>query len=548
MSPESKRDPKELSQSLRVEGANKPSAGKPLRLLLVEDSDEDAMLVLRELKRSGYQPDCVRVDTQEGFKNALKERDWDVVIADHSLPKYAGLTALADLRATGRDIPFILISGTIGETVAVTAMKAGAQDYVLKGDLTRLPAAVQREVGETVLRAEQARVRERLVIAERMASAGTLAAGVAHEINNPLAIAVANLEMTAGALARLLERADELKKQGSGAAATLGRELADLTEPLGDAREALLRVRDIVRDVKLFSRPDGDELGTVDIRRVADSSSRMAHNEIRHRARLIKQYGEVPTVHANESRLGQVLLNLLMNAAQAIPEGHADRNEIRVTTRTSATGEAVVEVSDTGSGIPSENLGRIFDPFFTTKPFGVGTGLGLAICHGIVVDLGGRMEVESEVGKGTLFRLTLPAARESHKVVKAASARPTGFAARVLVVDDEAALGRALGRILSPHHEVTILTTGTEALAQIASGKRFDAILLDVMMPEMSGMELYEELQRVAPDQAERAIFLTGGAFSASARAFLDRIPNPRLDKPVESSNLLAVIEGVARR
>jgi signal transduction histidine kinase len=512
-----------------------------LRLLLVEDDENDAVLILRELVRGGYDPSAVRVQTAEAFHQALATQLWDVIIADHTLPGYSGLQALQTLRATGKDIPFILVSGTVGETIAVTAMKAGAQDYVLKGDLTRLPVAVERELRETAVRAEQARMRERLVISERMASAGMLAAGVAHEINNPLAVALANID--------LLTETVVLHKQQSGRTPDAGVPSEDLDEPLHDAKEALQRIRDIVRDVKLFSRPDDQVATMVDLRRVADSSVRMAWNEIRHSAQLVKHYDDVPSVHANESRLGQVLLNLLVNAAQAIGEGHADQDEIRISTRTGDSGTAIIEVADTGCGIPEENLNRIFDPFFTTKPVGVGTGLGLAICHGIVTELKGRMDVESQVGKGTVFRIELPAAHPSSGVIKAANAADAGATrARVLIVDDEVALGRALRRSLSTWHTVTVLSSGQEALTRITAGERFDAILLDVMMPEISGMEVYERLLKVAPDQAGRILFLTGGAFSARAREFLDRNPNPRLEKPVDTATLLAMVGGITGR
>jgi signal transduction histidine kinase len=517
---------------------------KPLRVLLVEDSEDDALLVLRELERGGYQADCVRVDSQAGFRKALDEGTWDVIISDHALPQYSGLAALADLRTSAKDIPFILTSGTIGEPAAVAAIKAGAQDYVLKRDLTRLPVAVEREVREAMVRAERARIRERLIISERMASAGMLAAGVAHEINNPLAIAVLSLDHTTDAIGRIAEQASELKARGSRAAATILRPLSELEEPLSDLREALVRVRDIVRDVKLFSRPEDERPATVDVRCVADSSARMSRNEIKHRARLVKDYRDVPFVQANESRLGQVFLNLLVNAAQSVPEGRADQNEIRVATRTGADGSAIVEVADTGSGIAKENLARIFDPFFTTKPVGVGTGLGLAICHGIVIELGGRIEVESEEGRGSLFRVVLPAARESPLMMKAAVVQAAGPRSRLLVVDDDVAIGRALRRTLSTHHHVTAITRGTEVLARVAQGERFDVILLDVMMPDLSGMEVHAELQALAPDQAQRVIFLTGGAFSAAAQAYLDRVPNPKIGKPIESAALLALIGG----
>jgi signal transduction histidine kinase len=519
---------------------------KPLRLLLIEDSDDDAALITHELKRGGYDPACSRVQTQVAFKAALSSSEWDVIISDHALPGYSGLTALDDLHATGKDIPFILVSGTVGEAGAVTAMKAGAQDYVLKGDLTRLPVAVEREVRETAIRTAQTRMREQLVISERMASAGTLAAGVAHEINNPLAIAMTNLEFLSETVARVTSEGREPVHGRVPVSEWSGwNRIASLDEPLRDAREALVRIRDIVRDVKLFSRPHDEKTDAVDVQRVIDSSSRMAWNEIRHRARLVKDYQPVPLVNANESRLGQVLLNLIVNAAQAIPEGHADRNELRVATRTKEDGRAIVEVSDTGLGIEREHLERIFDPFFTTKPVGVGTGLGLAICHRIVYELGGTIEVESQVGKGTLFRVVLPAARESQSV-KASSVRPTtGHKTRVLVVDDEPAMGRALQRSLHDHMEVIALTSAKEALNRIAAGERFEVILSDVMMPEMSGMELHQRLLRIAPEQAQRIIFVTGGAFTTAAREFLDRVPNPRIEKPVEATNLLAIVAGL---
>ncbi len=518
------------------------SETKPLRLLLVEDSDDDAHLVIRELERAGYQPRCLRVETQGVFVRALSDQSWDVVISDHTLPQYGGMQALADLTATGKDIPFILISGTIGEDVAVRAIKAGAQDYVLKGDLTRLPVAVEREVRESAVRRERARMRERLVVSERMASAGILAAGVAHEINNPLAIAVVNTDIIAEAVGRF-----RLATGTDGRSASTGF-LSEIQGPLTDAREALERIRDIVRDVKLFSRPDDQTHNPVDVRRVIESSVRMAWNEIRHRARLVKDYRDVPLVQANESRLGQVLLNLLVNAAQAISEGHADTNEIRVSTKTGAGGRVLIDVADTGCGISRENLARIFDPFFTTKPVGVGTGLGLSICHGILTELGGRLDVESEVGKGTVFRIELPAAPAKSGVMKVAEVVTPASGARVLLVDDEVALTRALRRVLSLHHDVTTLTSGNEALACISKGERFDVIFLDVMMPEITGMEVYERLRVAVPEQADRVVFVTGGAFTAAAREFLDRVPNPRVEKPMGTNVLLALIERVTSR
>jgi signal transduction histidine kinase len=527
-----------------------PAQRRPLRVLHVEDSEDDSVLVMRELRRGGFEPEFERVDTPGAFKEALRAKEWDVIISDYSLPLYSGLAALADARAAGKDLPFILVSGTIGETGAVNAMKAGAQDYVLKASLERLPLAVDREVREAGLRVAQRKMSEQLAISERMASAGVLAAGVAHEINNPLAVVMANLDFVTAILGQLAPevRAIELRGRevggGETAVGQLEGRLQEVDGPLRDAREAVHRIRVIVRDVKLFSRPHKEERGAVDVRVVIESSIRMAWNEIRHRAQLVKEYGDIPMADSNEARLGQVVLNLLVNAAQAMPEGRANRNEIHVVTKTQS-GRVVIEVRDTGMGIPREDLTRIFDPFFTTKPVGVGTGLGLSLCRRMVTDLGGEIGVESEVGKGTVFRVSLPiATSEPRQSTRAKALDPTMRRARVLVVDDEVAMGRALKRGLERHHDVVVLTSGREALARIASGERFDAILSDLMMPEVTGMEIHDELSRTAPDQAKRMIFLTGGAFTERAREFLDRIPNPRIDKPFEIANVLAMIAG----
>ncbi len=515
----------------------------------MEDSDTDAALIIRQLQRGGLEPVFERVETEVAFRAALDEKTWDVVISDHSLPRFSGLAALTTLQSTGRDIPFILVSGTIGETLAVAAMKAGAHDYVLKDQLTRLPAAVEREVREAGIRAEERRMREQLIISERMASAGTLAAGVAHEINNPLAVAMANLEFITTTLASLKAelRARAAEAPGEHVLGWLDGKLGEVSEPLAEAHEAVDRIRTIVRDVKLFSRSQDEHSGPIDVQRVIESSLRLAWNEIRHRATLVKEYTCAPKVEANESRLGQVVLNLIVNAAQSIPEGCAEKNTIRVVSKTTDAGWALIEVGDTGSGIPPADLDRIFDPFFTTKPVGVGTGLGLAICHRIVTDLNGRIEVESDCGKGTTFRVLLPPVKsEAEEVKDPVIAAPLATRrGRLLVIDDEVGIGRAIKRSLSPHHDITALTSAEEALALIASGARFDVILSDVMMPEVTGLEFHERLTALVPEQAARIIFLTGGAFTPKAREFLDRMTNLRIEKPFDMAELQAVVNGV---
>jgi ligand-binding sensor domain-containing protein/signal transduction histidine kinase/CheY-like chemotaxis protein len=372
--------------------------------------------------------------------------------------------------------------------------------------------------------------RERLVHAEKMAAVGTLAAGVGHEINNPLSFIISNLHYAATEVRDAATRGEERKRW------------QDVGQALEDALQGADRVRRIVQDLKTFSRVQPEQLQPVELHGVLDLSLAIAEAELRHRARVVRDYGEPPSVLGDEARLGQVFLNLLVNAAQALPEGHADQHEVRIVTRTDERGCAVVEVSDTGTGIAPEVLPRIFEPFFTTKAVGVGTGLGLSICHSYVQTMGGDIHVRSEVGQGTTFQVVLPPAPEDPvlSLGRAMSVSPAGGAerGRLLIIDDEPMLTAALSRMLGADHEVVAHTSARTALERLRAGERYTLILCDLMMPEMTGMELYETLVRELPAQAERVVFLTGGAFTEAARRFLESTPRPCLDKPFEPDAL----------
>ncbi|BDG08828.1 hybrid sensor histidine kinase/response regulator [Anaeromyxobacter paludicola] len=365
---------------------------------------------------------------------------------------------------------------------------------------------------------------------ERMASLGTLAAGVAHEINNPLAYVTGNLEFVAGRLR-------------AGAAVT-----SDVLAAIDEAREGSSRVREVVRSLKAFSAPATGRRAPVDVAGELQAALRLARNEIKHRARLTVELGPMPPVECGQHELGQAFLNLLVNAAQAMPEGRAGENEIRVSAGTDALGRARVTIRDTGVGIPAALLPRIFQPFFTTKPQGVGTGLGLAICHGIVQAAGGTIEVQSAVGVGSTFHVVLPPAPPAAGAEPREPAPPPPSRARVLVVDDEPLVARVASRLLSPAHEVTVAHSGTQALARVEGGERFDVVLCDLMMPDVSGMELYERLGRCAPELRERLVFITGGAFTATARDFLASVGNRCLEKPFDAEAIRAAVAEVIRK
>ena len=385
--------------------------------------------------------------------------------------------------------------------------------------------AVLRDV--TRERATQAQ----LMVSDRMASVGMLAAGVAHEINNPLACVVANLELSCQAMDERPVAADPIVAQ-------------EVRAMLGDARGAANRVRQIVSDLKMFSRDEDTRALTADLRSVLESTVRMAWNEIRHRARLVVEYGDTGLVEGSDSRLGQVFLNLLVNAAQAIPEGDADGNIIRIASRKDLSGRVVVDISDSGSGIAPENLRHLFTPFFTTKEPGVGTGLGLPICHRIIMGLGGELLVRSELGKGTTFTVILEAAADGRPVSQAAPPLLPRAATRgrVLVIDDDPMVGTVIARTLAKEHDVVATISASDGLARLRGGERYDVILCDLMMPQMTGAELYTELHTFEPALAERMIFLTGGAFTTAARTFLDTVANAKLEKPFNTQELRGLV------
>ena len=369
-------------------------------------------------------------------------------------------------------------------------------------------------------------------LTDRLSAMGALAAGVAHEINNPLSFVLGNVEWA-------LERLEH------------GESPQAVASALEEARDGARRVQSIVRDLKTFSRSEheSESRRPVDVLPVLRSSLNIARNQLRHRARLATDLQPVPAVEGSEQRLGQVFLNLLINAAQAIPRNAAAEHDIFVGTRTAPDGSVIIEVRDSGEGMTPEVMRRIFDPFFTTKA-GEGTGLGLPICHAIVRSLGGRIEVESEPGRGSTFRVVLPPATRGVVDGVEASA-PRGGAARpgrVLIVDDEPLVASSMARLLGRAHQVITVTSARDALTRIEDGEDFDVILCDLMMPEMTGMELWAALARARPGVEQRMVFITGGTFTDRAREFLETTANAWLEKPFEAGTLRDTVADQMRR
>ena len=373
---------------------------------------------------------------------------------------------------------------------------------------------------------------------ERLAALGTLLAGIAHEMNNPLAFVKLGVEHALAGLETAASRPNGLT------------DLRDILEEVGHGVE---RVAGVVRQLRASSRPEVERRGPVDLHQVVQSAIRVVHNEMRHRARLTTDLSDVPVVDGNAQRLEQVFLNLLVNATQALPEGRPG-NEIAVVVRRGPEGDAVVEVTDNGGGIAPEVLPHIFDPFFTTKPVGVGMGLGLSICHGIVTSHGGTISVDGTAGR-TTFRVRLPARRAeseaaaepSPPAVEPEAPRPAGAASvrRLLIVDDEPALGEIIRRRMKGECDVDVVTDARQALIRIARAEvPYDLVLCDLMMPEMTGMELHAVVARNHPGVERRFVFMTGGAFTPRASQFLAEVKNQCLEKPFD----LEVVRALLRR
>jgi len=380
---------------------------------------------------------------------------------------------------------------------------------------------------------ERKQTQAQLIQTDRMATVGTLAAGVAHELNNPLAYVLLNL----GILERELDDLIEDPHHRESARARLA-----------TVQEGAERMASIVRDLRSFCRPNAPSAVPVNMRQVLESSINMAMNELRDRARVIRDYAPVPPVIADGARLGQVFLNLLLNAAQALAEGSPNENEVRVVLRAEAGDRVRVDIADSGQGIAPEIMGRIFEPFFTTKPIGVGTGLGLSICQSIVTSMQGELTVESEPGRGSTFHVLLPLPRATAEIHEATPALvPGGEGARILVVDDESAIAVALKKVLGDDHDVTAVTTGDQALRLLLDGACFDVIVCDVLMPGTSGIDVYRRIEKTRPELAKRIIFMTGASSMPRVADFFRRVPNRKIDKPVDVPRLRQLVREIAR-
>jgi PAS domain S-box-containing protein len=371
-------------------------------------------------------------------------------------------------------------------------------------------------------------IQRRLVESDRLAALGTLAAGVAHEINNPLTYA----QLSAQRVARIVDTValpDGVREA--------------LRGHLDDIRHGIRRVASITHQLHSFVSHDDNMTEPVDVASVLARSLKMVDNELRHVARLVQTIAPAPPVLGNASRLEQVFVNVLINSIKALPVSATKQHEVRV--GVSHAGDRItVTVEDTGVGIPLAVRGRIFDPFFTTRDIGHGMGLGLSVSKTIVEKYGGAIELDSTEHVGTIVRVHLQRYLGPSVAVEETPAVVAGRR-RILVVDDEPLICQVLQRILRDDHDVTIATTGDDALTAVRTSA-FDLILCDVMMPGMNADELLRRIADEYPDLARRIVFMSGGALGTEVEDMLDGLPNLRLAKPFRVEDVLAVVGRLA--
>jgi PAS domain S-box-containing protein len=437
-------------------------------------------------------------------------------------------------------VPGHVRSALAGETVSYSVDVAGLALDVWLGPLRDASGDVVGAIGVCTDVTESRRLQTRVIQDDRIHAIGTLAASVAHEINNPLTYVLGGLEEVQAELEGLAADLGPLAgRSGAPALASAVGRVERMREHLNPALAGTDRIRHITRELSTFTRPNDERMSLVDLPGVVRSVLKLVRKEIEARARLVEELGPTPAVQANEARLVQVLVNLLMNAWQALPAPDPTRHVIGVRTGTAAgqASQALIEVWDSGPGVPAAMRERIFDPFITTKDIGAGTGLGLFVCRNVVKSLQGRITVHDAPGSGALFRVLLPTASATAPAPPPAQAPPAPRAAgrpRLLIIDDDTLVSRALAARAGAEFDVRTVNDGRDGLELLLGAEMPDLVYCDLMMTGFSGMDVYEALRQRAPERARKLVFMSGGAFTNQARTFIAARGEAFVQKPFD--------------
>jgi len=527
-----------------------------LQILIVEDNPADAELLVMELRRSGFVFDWHRVEKEAEYLAKLT-CDLHLILSDFEMPEFNGLRALELLKQQSKlDIPFVIVSGTIGEEMAVEAMRKGADDYLLKDRIIRLGPAVRRVLHEVEERAEHRRLEAQFIEAQKMEVVGQLAGGVAHDFNNVLAVIIGYSELIA---------------DGVGPDHPMQKHIEEV-------KHAADRASGLTRQLLVFSRKQTVQAVEIDPNEVVESMEKMMGRLIDENVEMTVIYGnQIGMIKADAGYIWQVLMNLVVNARDAMPNGGklaietsaVMLNETYVSAHpgTTSGNYIMLSVSDTGTGMTDEVKARLFEALFTTKPPGKGTGLGLATCQTIVRQSGGHIDVISELDKGTTFQVYFPRIDQplTGMVSPSSKVEPLrGGTETVLVVEDEPSLRHlAQGVLKAQGYNVLTAPNGQDALRVVDEhqGKPIALVFTDVIMPRMGGKAMAEWLQITYPDL--KILFTSGYTEDAIAHhgvldAGIEFLPKPYtpialvrkvrelLDLPVLSQSSLLLLTSIS--
>jgi two-component system, cell cycle sensor histidine kinase and response regulator CckA len=529
---------------------------EPLRVLFVDDSEKDVFLLLRQLKKGGFEPQHKRVDDAVSLRTALQTDEWQIVISDFHMPNFDGLMALQVFKEAELDIPFILVSATVGEETAVLAMKQGAHDYIMKGNLTRLAPVVQRELREAEMRAQQRRTQsalqqreEQLRQSQKMEAIGRLAAGAAHDFKNVLTVILGQSQL-------LMREKDVSASQRS--------KLEHIQNATDKASSLIVRLLAFSRKQEL--KPQALNLST-EVNAMKPMLAPLLGNSIQF---VVLPEPNLGSCEVDANSLEQVIINLVINARDAMPSG----GTVTIgTANLSITQENAVHhggvpqgdyilltVTDSGTGMTEETRKHLFEPFFTTKESGKGTGLGLSTCYGTIHQSGGHIVVHSELGKGSSFRVYLPRVK-SNAVNQSTDTDPalngecpeeafletptpelsdaSGVSGTVLLAEDEQVIRELMASTLREMGcNVLEAGDGEQALRLLenSNGQEIDLLLTDIVMPVMGGKELAYKVGSRFP--ATKIIFCSAYPEKLGVRNGMFDKQIPFLQKPVTTDAL----------